>query len=96
MEDLVTDDATDQTDDRISTPMSIEELPVLLTPAQLAAFLSRSERTLERDRGEGDGIPFVKYRNSIYYFRDEVIASLRKRVYMSTAEAKRAAKEAGQ
>lgn len=90
----MTDTAT-QAKDGLATPMSLEALPLLLTPSQLAALLGRSERTLERERGDGVGIPFVKYGNRVYYFRDVVIASLRERMYVSTAEAKRAAREAG-
>jgi hypothetical protein len=93
-EKLVTD-ATGQAEDNISAPTSIEDLPLLLTPAQLAGLLGRSERTLERERSDGVGVPFVKFGNRIYYFREAVLESLRARTYTSTAEAKRAAKEAG-
>jgi hypothetical protein len=83
------------TEDRTSCPASIEELPLLLTPQQLAVLLKCSERTLERERENGRGVPFTKQGRRIYYLRDVVIAAMRKRMYTSTAEAKRAASEAG-
>jgi hypothetical protein len=76
-------------------PTSIEDLPLVMTPPQLAALLDCSERTLERERQDGVGIPFSKFGNRIYYMRDLVIRSLLERTCVSTAEAKRAAKETG-
>lgn len=70
-----------------------ESLPFLLTPKQLAELLQVTERTLERQRSEGTGtIPFVKNGRRIYYPRQHVCEHLTKRVFTSTAEAKRAAR----
>jgi hypothetical protein len=77
-----------------SVPVSINELPLFLTTHQLAALLYCSTRTLEREREDGNGLPFTKQGRRIYYLRDVVIASMRERMCSSTAEAKRAAAEA--
>lgn len=71
-------------------PAKLEDLPLFLVPQHLAALLNCSKRTLERERCVGGGIPFVKHGRRIYYARDVVLAELRKRMYASTAEAKRA------
>jgi hypothetical protein len=74
-------------------PKSLDDLPIFLTQRQLAELLACSTRTLERDRCSGTGIPFVKHGRRVYYPRDVVLAALRKRMYTSTAEAKRAEEE---
>jgi hypothetical protein len=74
-------------------PSRLEELPIFLTQKQLAELLICSPRTLERDRCSGEGIPFVKHGRRVYYSRDVVFAELRKRMYSSTAEAKRVERE---
>jgi hypothetical protein len=74
-------------------PASLEDLPIFLTQKQLAELLACSERKLERHRCSGEGIPFVKHGRRVYYPRDVVFAELRKRLYSSTAEAKRAERE---
>jgi hypothetical protein len=78
---------------RPNWPANPEELPLFLTQRNLAELLGCSGRTLERDRCNGVGIPFVKHGRRVYYPRDVVFTELRKRVYVSTAEAKRAARE---
>jgi hypothetical protein len=77
-----------------SLPASIEELPLFLTPRQLAVLMSCSERTLERERKDGCGLPFTKRGRRIYYLRDVVVAVMREGMCSSTAEAKCAAAEA--
>jgi len=76
----------------VNWPVKLEELPLFLKPGYFAALLDCSVRTLERDRTNG-GIPFVKHGRRILYPRDVAFAELRKRMYTSTAEAKRAARE---
>lgn len=52
-----------------------ERFPPLMTPAQTADFLSRSEEILYRWRKDRQGPPFLHVTSrSIYYDRDEVIA----------------------
>ena len=77
-----------------SLPASIEELPLFLTPRQLAVLMSVSTRTLERERKDGCGLPFTKRGRRIYYLRDVVVTVMREGMCSSTAEAKRAAAEA--
>jgi hypothetical protein len=77
-----------------SLPASVEELPLFLTPRQLAVLMNCSKRTLEREREDGCGLPFTKQGRRIYYLRDVVYAIMRERMCSSTAEAKRAAAEA--
>jgi hypothetical protein len=74
-------------------PKALEDLPIFLTPKQLAQLLTCSPRKLERHRNSGEGIPFVKHGRRVYYPRDVVFSELRKRLYRSTAEAKRAERE---
>jgi hypothetical protein len=74
-------------------PANVEDLPIFLTQKQLAELLACSERKLERHRCSGEGIPFVKHGRRVYYPRDVVLAELRKRLYSSTTEAKRAERE---
>ena len=81
-----------QTPKGLNWPVKLEELPLFLKPGHFAALLDCSVRTLERDRTNG-GIPFVKHGRRILYPRDAAFAELRKRMYTSTAEAKRAARE---
>ena len=63
-----------------SLPASIEELPLFLTPRQLAALMSVSTRTLERERKDGCGLPFTKRGRRIYYLSDVVVTVMREGV----------------
>jgi hypothetical protein len=74
---------------------SYPELPVWLTPPQLAQLLNVTTRTLERHRSEGrNAIPFVKHGRRIYYPRDVVLDYFNRHIVTSTAEAKRIARVA--
>lgn len=67
-----------------------DDLPLVLTAQALAALTGRSVRTIERDRTAGTGVPFVKIGRRILYRRDDVLAFLARRVFTSTAAARRA------
>ena len=58
-------------------PASALDLPLFLTPEQLAYLLDKSVRTLERDRHIGGSIPYRKVGRTVLYARDDVLAYLR-------------------
>jgi FixJ family two-component response regulator len=70
-----------------------DDLPPFFTQKQLAKLLDISERTLERHRHVGSGIPFTKLGKRVYYPRDKVIEHMTKRSFTSAAEARRIARE---
>jgi hypothetical protein len=45
-------------------PSAASELPLFLTPKELAALLNKSVRTLQRDRVTGGSLPFTKHGRS--------------------------------
>lgn len=59
----------------------------LMTPKQLARELGCSERTLERDRLKGGGIPFIRFGALVRYRRQDVEEYLERRRHGSTSEA---------
>jgi hypothetical protein len=58
-------------------PASALDLPLFLTPEQLAYLLDKSVRTLERDRHMGRSIPYRKVGRTVLYARDDVLEYLR-------------------
>ena len=68
------DDDSGQTHSR--WPSADSELPLFLTPSELAALLNKSVRTLQRDRVAGKSLPFTKRGRTVLYPRDTVIAAL--------------------
>ena len=69
-------------------PSNPGDLPIFLTQAQLADLLAISIRTLERQRHDGESIPFRKVGRRILYGRDDVLRHLDACAYRSTAETK--------
>ena len=67
---------------------NLAALPLLLTQKQLAELRDTSERTLERERCNGTGVPFIKWGRRVFYRREDVLAFLQTRTFSSTAEAK--------
>ena len=57
-------------------PSAASELPLFLTPRELAALLNKSVRTLQRDRVTGRSLPFTKHGRTVLYPRDPVLAML--------------------
>lgn len=58
----------------------------LITPKQLAQFLSVSQKTLERHRVAGDGVPFVRISPKVIrYRRADIQEFIRGRVTLSRA-----------
>ncbi len=72
-------------------PADITSLPLLITSKHLATLRGTTERTVERERCDGSGIPFIKWGRRVFYRRDDVLAFLGERTFSSTAEAKLAA-----
>lgn len=61
--------------DDVAALKTQQQYPPLMTPAQTADFLSKSEEVLYLWRKERTGPPFLHVTSrSIYYHRDEVIA----------------------
>jgi hypothetical protein len=56
--------------------ITAEELPPLLTPKQLAAFIHSTEAALSQDRYLGKGIPYTRIGARIRYLRADVLAHL--------------------
>ena len=71
-------------------PRKFEDLPVLMTQAQVAQLFGLSERTLERQRHKGDGIRFCKMGRRVFYRRDDVVHHLLNCSFDNTAEARAA------
>jgi hypothetical protein len=59
----------------------------LLTTAEAAQLLTRSTRTLERDRLDGDGPPFIKLGHSVRYRRQDLLWFIEQNLRHSTSEA---------
>jgi hypothetical protein len=57
-------------------PSAACELPLFLTPQELAELLKKSVRTLQRDRASGRSLPFTKHGRTVLYPRDPVLAML--------------------
>ena len=57
-------------------PSAASELPLFLTPQELAELLKKSVRTLQRDRVLGRSLPFTKHGRTVLYPRDPVLAML--------------------
>lgn len=53
--------------------MDAQDLPEVLTPAELAPYLRTSTASLAQDRYLGRGIPFVKYGKRVRYLRTDVL-----------------------
>ncbi|WP_104183588.1 helix-turn-helix domain-containing protein [Mycobacterium avium] len=55
---------------------SLEELPPLLTPPELAQVLRTTTNSLAQERYLGRGVPFIKNGRRILYARSDVLAYL--------------------
>lgn len=87
-------DASANTRSEPQWPAKVADLPLYLTPWQLANLLGRHMRSLERDRTTGKGIPFIRLGKRILYPRDKTLAYLDSLIVTSTAEGKRTARGA--
>ncbi|MDQ1247524.1 MAG: hypothetical protein QG597_1894 [Actinomycetota bacterium] len=54
----------------------MDELPVILTPRQLAELLATTEASLAQDRYLGRGVPYTKVGARVRYLRDDVLSFL--------------------
>lgn len=55
---------------------SLDELPELLTPPELAQVLRTTTNSLSQERYLGRGVPFIKNGRRILYARSDVLAYL--------------------
>jgi hypothetical protein len=55
---------------------SLDELPLLLTPPELAGFLRTTTNSLAQDRYLGRGVPFVRHGRKVLYARTDLAAYL--------------------
>ncbi len=55
---------------------SLDELPALLTPPELATVLRTTANSLAQDRYLGRGVPFVRHGRKILYARSDVVGYL--------------------
>lgn len=56
--------------------ITLDELPPVATPKQLADLIHSTQGSLAQDRYHGRGIPFVKIGKRVRYLRDDVLAYL--------------------
>jgi hypothetical protein len=55
---------------------SLDELPAMLIPPELARLLRTTENSLAQDRYLGRGVPFVRHGRKVLYARADVLAYL--------------------
>jgi hypothetical protein len=55
---------------------SLDELPALLTPAELAILLRTTTNSLAQDRYLGRGVLFVRHGRKVLYARSDVLGYL--------------------
>jgi hypothetical protein len=55
---------------------SLDELPPLLTPPEVAGLLRTTTNTLAQDRYLGRGVPFIRHGRKVLYARTDVMAYL--------------------
>jgi hypothetical protein len=55
---------------------SLDELPTLLTPPELARLLRTTTNSLAQDRYLGRGVPFVRHGRKVLYSRADVASYL--------------------
>lgn len=54
----------------------LNDLPAVITPKQLADFISTTTAALSQDRYLGKGIPFTRIGSRVRYLRSDVAAYL--------------------
>lgn len=62
----------------MESPMATvpDDLPALLTPAEVAHFMRTTTNSLAQDRYLGRGVPFLKHGRKVLYLRIDVLAYL--------------------
>ncbi|MDZ4235259.1 MAG: helix-turn-helix domain-containing protein [Dietzia sp.] len=53
--------------------MQVDDLPALLTTAEVATFIRASKQSLDQDRYLGRGMPYVRIGRKIRYRREDVL-----------------------
>lgn len=69
----------------------IDELPILMTPAELARFLRTTTNSLAQERYLGRGVPFIKNGRRVLYARSDVVAYLERNTVQRTDDPRGAA-----
>jgi hypothetical protein len=54
----------------------MDDLPALMTTAELADFIRASKQSLEQDRYLGRGLPYIRIGRKIRYEREDVLKFL--------------------
>ena len=79
--------STQQSPSTDNSPATLAHADGLLTEEQLAQELHVSPRTLQRQRQEGWGIPFIRFGRRVLYRRSDAHAYLAEHIFTSTAAA---------
>lgn len=53
--------------------MQTEDLPALMTTAEVASYIRASKQSLDQDRYLGRGLPYVRIGRKIRYRREDVL-----------------------
>jgi hypothetical protein len=64
----------------------MDDLDVLLTEQQLADHRQESVRTIQRERENGTGCPYVKLGRAVRYRKRDIIEFIERHVRNSTSE----------
>lgn len=70
---------------------AIDELPILMTPAELAHFLRTTTNSLAQERYLGRGVPFIKNGRRVLYARSDVVDYLERNTVQRTDDPRGAA-----
>lgn len=71
--------------------LTLDALPDLITPAELAQFMRTTTNTLAQERYLGRGVPFVKHGKKVLYTRSDVEAYLERNRCQRTDDTPRGA-----
>jgi hypothetical protein len=63
---------------------AIDELPILMTPKELARFMRTTTNSLAQERYLGRGVPFIKNGRRVLYSRSDVIAYIERNTVQRT------------
>lgn len=74
-------------------PSDLAQLPLFFTKRQWAMLRGVSEKTIERELGDGTGAPFVRLGRKTLFRREAALGWLREHEVASTAEARRNARQ---
>ncbi|ORV86736.1 hypothetical protein AWC11_17060 [Mycobacterium interjectum] len=67
---------------------TLDALPDLITPAELAQFMRTTTNALAQDRYLGRGVPFLKHGKKVLYVRSDLEAYLERNRCQRTDDAR--------